>query len=407
LRPPSPPFCYSGPPGASPASANIRNWVDHDQEGLSYLPYGTAKPHGVQARRDYARSDRQIAKIIGVSDKTVAAVRKGGENAEFPQIPHSPAARVEAAARAWRRAVVDGRVQQGAGRRGKSPQSAGIVSDPRRRFSELYGCLGSCGRTHRGRTSQWVDASYSGSRIKIDARGRLSGWGTGGLNGQIAWRILARQNPEKPPMRDPRTMLLDIDHSGLHSEPGSREWIITRRSLLVACLSDIKNNRSTGQAVFAEIQQRGGWEHLRDLKGRPFRSFTEFCRSPNGLNLEREEIERRLTAPELAQAEADGGVTAARDPKGGRPTAEEVKRRNQDNIRVTLYGTSAAAIVARLKRDAPEFAERLAAGEFRSARAAARAAGFNVDTPPLTLLRRAWRHASDAERETFLAEIGQ
>jgi hypothetical protein len=33
-------------------------------------------------------------------------------------------------------------------------------------------------------------------------------------------------------------------------------------------------------------------------------------------------------------------------------------------------GNSAAYLVARLKRDAPEIAERLAAGEFRSARAA-------------------------------------
>jgi hypothetical protein len=36
---------------------------------------------------------------------------------------------------------------------------------------------------------------------------------------------------------------------------------------------------------------------------------------------------------------------------------------------------SAAAIVARLKRDRPDLAAQLAAGEFKSARAAARAAG--------------------------------
>jgi hypothetical protein len=200
-------------------------------------------------------------------------------------------------------------------------------------------------------------------------------------------------------MRDPRTMLLDIDHSGLHSEPGSREWIITRRSLLVACLSDIKNNRTTGRAVFDEIQQHGGWEHLRDLKGKPFRSFAQFCKSPNGLGLDREEVERRLTAQQLAQS-AD--VPPLRDEQGGRPPKGE----NLDNVRVShVGGNSAAYLVAKLKRDAPDFAERLAAGEFPSARAAARAAGFKVDTPPLTVARRAWRRMSPDDRAIFLVEI--
>ena len=200
-------------------------------------------------------------------------------------------------------------------------------------------------------------------------------------------------------MRDPRTMLLDIDHTGLHAEAGSREWIITRRSLLVACLSDIKNNRTTGQTVFAEIQQHGGWQHLRDLKGRPFRSFEEFCASPNGLGLERKEIERRLTAQELAQPDgvAVALTHAEAGAKGGRG------KKAHDNVRG--FGNSAAYLVAKLKRDAPEFAERLAAGEFKSARAAARAAGFKVDTPPLTLARRAWKRMSANERATFLAEI--
>jgi hypothetical protein len=69
------------------------------------------------------------------------------------------------------------------------------------------------------------------------------------------------------------------------------------------------------------------------------------------------------------------------------------------------HGNSAAYLVARLKRDHPAIAARLANGEFRSARAAARAAGLKVDTPPLTILRRAWEKASAEEREIFFAEI--
>jgi hypothetical protein len=160
---------------------------------------------------------------------------------------------------------------------------------------------------------------------------------------------------------DPRTALLEVDYTGTHAEPGSRAWIITSRSLLVSCLSDIRNNRTTGETVFAEIKQYGGWQHLQDLNGKPFRSFEEFCRSPNGLSLERTEIERRLTAQQLAQ---DKGVKAAltraeAGAKGGRG-------RKADNNINSFKGTSAAYLVARLKRDAPDFARRLAAGEFKS-----------------------------------------
>lgn len=76
-----------------------------------------------------------------------------------------------------------------------------------------------------------------------------------------------------------------------------------------------------------------------------------------------------------------------------------------DDIHRLPKGTSAARIVARLKRDAPKIAERLEAGEFESARAAARAAGFKVDTPLLTIVRRAWKRMSPEDRATFRAEI--
>jgi hypothetical protein len=196
----------------------------------------------------------------------------------------------------------------------------------------------------------------------------------------------------------PREMLLDIDYSGLHSEPGSREWILTQRSLLVACLSDIKNNRATGQTVYEDIKRTGGWQHLEDLKGNRFRSFRQFCKSPNGLGLEPDEIERRLTAQELAASEEV-------EPLGPAVHAGPGRGHKTDRKPDRLTTGSAREIVARLKRDAPEFAERLAAGEFKSARACAIAAGIIQETPALTKLRRAWKHATPDERETFLAEI--
>lgn len=63
-------------------------------------------------------------------------------------------------------------------------------------------------------------------------------------------------------------------------------------------------------------------------------------------------------------------------------------------------------IIARLKRDRPDIAARLAAGEFEfrgrpSARAAAKAAGIKVGPTPLQELRRAWKRASPEDRATF------
>lgn len=64
-----------------------------------------------------------------------------------------------------------------------------------------------------------------------------------------------------------------------------------------------------------------------------------------------------------------------------------------------------ARIIARLKRDRHDIAERLARGEFKSAAAAARAAGFKIDPSPISQLRRWWKRAADDERAAFLKEI--
>ena len=61
--------------------------------------------------------------------------------------------------------------------------------------------------------------------------------------------------------------------------------------------------------------------------------------------------------------------------------------------------------MARLKRDHKNIADRLANGEFRSARAAAIEAGIVIPASPLTTLRRAWKRATAEERAIFRAEI--
>jgi hypothetical protein len=88
-----------------------------------------------------------------------------------------------------------------------------------------------------------------------------------------------------------------------------------------------------------------------------------------------EEVERRLTAREMAAADSDVlplHTHAQAGAKGGRG------KKASDTI-TGFRGTSAVYLVARLKRDHPEIAEALVRGEFRSARAAAHAVGIKAD----------------------------
>jgi hypothetical protein len=76
-----------------------------------------------------------------------------------------------------------------------------------------------------------------------------------------------------------------------------------------------------------------------------------------------------------------------------------------DNVTsIKERGNTAAYTLARLKRDRPDLAERVVAGEL-SANAAAIEAGFRKKQTPLEALRRSWSRATADERETFLQEV--
>jgi hypothetical protein len=81
-------------------------------------------------------------------------------------------------------------------------------------------------------------------------------------------------------------------------------------------------------------------------------------------------------------------------------------RRDQGSDATLPIGRGAPYLIARMKRDAPDFADRLATGEFPSARAAALAAGI-IKPPPTwpERLRVAWSHCTPEERASFLADV--
>jgi hypothetical protein len=59
-----------------------------------------------------------------------------------------------------------------------------------------------------------------------------------------------------------------------------------------------------------------------------------------------------------------------------------------------------------IKRDHPEIHRRMLAGEFKSVYAAAVEAGIRKQITPLDQLQKAWRKASDDERQSFLEWLG-
>lgn len=69
------------------------------------------------------------------------------------------------------------------------------------------------------------------------------------------------------------------------------------------------------------------------------------------------------------------------------------------------YGNAAAYLVERLEREAPAFAAALARGKYRSARAAAIAAGILKEPTPLELARRAFAKLSKAEAKQFVRSL--
>src|SRR4051794_18050130 len=99
------------------------------------------------------------------------------------------------------------------------------------------------------------------------------------------------------------------------------------------------------------------------LPGRPGRRNEP---PPFGLGLTAVEVEALIESKPLAQQ-----LAADPDVRRGPENGEIGRGRNStDNIRPnSAHGTSAEYLVRRLKRDAPEVAEALANGEFKSARA--------------------------------------
>ena len=172
-------------------------------------------------------------------------------------------------------------------------------------------------------------------------------------------------------------------------DPRSREYAIqTMRSMKRYLDSKIFDAKGVARELQRVIEYRH-WEACGHD------NLDAYLRAELGFSVK--QLKSRL-AQDLA---ADQDVTPLRNEDGGRPRKED----NLDNINVSHQGgTSATYLVRRLKRDHPEIAEALARGEFKSARAAAIAAGIVRNPSLLERMRRLAVKATDEELRTVIAE---
>jgi hypothetical protein len=110
-------------------------------------------------------------------------------------------------------------------------------------------------------------------------------------------------------------------------------------------------------------------------------------------------------APAGAAIEATWRIQG-RNPGGDR-RSEKARADQGDNVTLKERGNSRAYILARLDRDGLTELAASVRTHKTSAVSAARKAGFEGydPPPPLTKLRRAWKHASPEERAIFRTEI--
>lgn len=189
-----------------------------------------------------------------------------------------------------------------------------------------------------------------------------------------------------------------IGGSGHEPPEGSREWFLLTRDRLKSEMQTLRSTRQGVQFSFDKMANSGAWTLLNHPKlKRPFRSFDEFCRSATGFGEAQAKVQARIQ--QLAGPEAEGGVREARNEGGGRPD------KGSGPLPLPKGSESAERIVARLKRDAPEYAERLAAGEFRSARAAGIAAGIIVPPTWTEQMLRLWNRGTSEEQAAIYPRL--
>jgi len=173
-----------------------------------------------------------------------------------------------------------------------------------------------------------------------------------------------------------------------------------------AALNDERSSAKQLRRWIDLLSEYKGYRALEDQAGVAFTSFEEFCRAPMpyGLGYDVDAINAVIDERKSVQARAQS--PKALTSHGGDRRSDK----QSHNVTLKSRGNSADYLIAVLSRDHPDILKRLQDGEFKSARAAAIAAGIVASSPsfsrdPLKLAATIAKHYTADEAKVLVEAV--
>lgn len=179
------------------------------------------------------------------------------------------------------------------------------------------------------------------------------------------------------------------------AEPGSRPWAIYFVNQTKMVRKQLNTDVERLQGLIRKLQLNKAWEAM----GYP--SFSMLAAKEIGL--EPEQVQEVVSAAKGTKLKDIPTLHKHGEIGNGRSRDSK----NENGISTPRGGNNQPYRIAKLKRDYPAIAERLAQGEFKNVREAERAAGLNVP-PKLSRVRkliRAYDRLTESEQSEFREAI--
>ena len=173
-----------------------------------------------------------------------------------------------------------------------------------------------------------------------------------------------------------RTAVLD-EAGDLAAPPGTRDWAVAVRLQIQSLLKDSESSARHLDTWRKAMEKYEGWRTLINEDGKPFASYADFCKAkqPWGLGHDPVMIDRLIGERKTAQERHATTRTLNTNGTNQYTNTQDIDG-YVDNMPIKPGYTNADYLTARIKRDFPDIAERMAAGEYRSVRQAALEAGI-------------------------------
>lgn len=196
------------------------------------------------------------------------------------------------------------------------------------------------------------------------------------------------------------SIIKHIDYLTPFSEAANDDELATilRLKYPRAC-SNLELDAGYFARMVQDVQKYQAWRVIG------FRSFEDFCEAKLGKTIN--EVTQIVSGVRALQSQGREGliseVEATQAALEFAPPLQPTGRPKKGSQRPPLQkgSNSRDRLAARLKRDHPDIVKRIQAGEFKSIRAAAIAAGIVKVKTPLDQLKHWWTKANPKERKEF------